>query len=145
MRRRTKVLLAVSLGLNMLVIGAVGGMIFHGGPRGSASGYKDAAYGPYTRALSHLDRRQIGQAMRDEIGGFRQNLSQIRAGFIAIKDALRADTYDRDLVHQLIKDQEAFGSKRHQVGQRLLLERLDAMSQAERHQFAERLGHERRR
>lgn len=144
MRRRTKVLLAVSLGLNMLVIGAVGGMVFHDGPdRGP--GDKDAAFGPYTRALSHQDRKVIGKALRNEIGSFRQNLPKIRAGFAALKEALSADVYDRDLVHQLVKEQEALGLRRHQVGQRLLLERLDAMSQQDRRKFAERLGHGTRR
>lgn len=144
MRRSLKILLAVSLGLNMLVIGSIGGMVFHdGSPRGPKS-YKDAAYGPYTRALSHQDRKAIGKALRSEIGDFRQDLPTIRAGFSALKDALSADVYDRDLVHRLIKDQEALGLKRYQVGQRLLLERLDHMSPQERRKFAERLGHKRR-
>lgn len=139
MRRRTKVLLAVSLGLNMLVIGAVGGMVFHDGPPRGPHGKNDAAYGPYTRALSHQDRKAIGKALRNEIGGFKENLPKIRAGFAALKEALNADVYDRDLVHKLVKEQEAIGRKRHQVGQRLLLEHLDAMTQEQRHEFAERL------
>lgn len=139
MRPRTKVLLAVSLGLNLLVVGAVGGMIFNGGPQRDPKGGKDAAYGPYTRALSHEDRKEIGQVMRDEIGGYKENLPKVRAGFAALKEALSAESYDRDLVHKLVKEQEQVGLKRHQVGQRLLLERLDAMTPEQRHEFAERL------
>ncbi|WP_456386875.1 periplasmic heavy metal sensor [Profundibacter sp.] len=140
MRRSLKILLAVSLGLNMLVIGAVGGMMYHGGPTGGAIGARAASFGPFTRALSHQDRRQIGQAMRDELGGFRENLPKVRAGFTALKEALSADVYDSVLVHRLVKQQQAAGLKRYQVGQRLLLERLDEMSQKERQTFAERLG-----
>lgn len=139
MRRRTKVLLAASLGLNLLVVGAVGGMVFNGGPKHGPKGGKDAAYGPYTRALSHDDRKAIGKALREEVGGFKENLPKIRASFAALKEALSADVYDRDLVHKLVKEQEAIGQKRHQVGQRLLLERLDAMTSEQRHEFAERL------
>ena len=86
MRRRTKVLLAVSLGLNMLVIGMAGGAFFHsGGP----SHVQGAAFGPYTRALSPQDRKVVGQALRADIGSYRQNLPKIRAAYAALKT--RAD------------------------------------------------------
>lgn len=141
MRRRTKILLATSLGLNMLVIGAAGGMFFHNdGP----DRIRDAAYGPYTRALSHDDRKAIGKALRGEAGGVRQNQPKIRASYEALKTALTADAYDSDLVHRLIIDQQAHGLKRYQIGQRLLLERLDAMSPQQRRNFADRLGRRRR-
>jgi len=141
MRRRTKILLGVSLGLNMLMIGAAGGMFFHNdGP----DHIRDAAYGPYTRALSHEDRKAIGVALRAEIGSFRQNLPKIRASYEALKTALTADVYDSELVHGLIIKQQALGMKRYKIGQRLLLERLDAMSPQDRRNFAEHLGLRRR-
>jgi len=140
MRRGIKILLAVSLGLNMLVIGAVGGMMYRGGPLAGPPGARDTAYGPYTRALSHEDRKAIGQSMRHELGDFRQNLPKVRASFAALRTALTAEVYDSDLVHRLVKEQQASGLHRQQAGQRLLLERLDAMSAKERRGFAERLG-----
>ena len=141
MRRRTKILLAASLGLNMLFIGAAGGMFFHNeGP----DRIRDAAYGPYTRALSHKDRKAIGVALRKEVGSLRENLPKIRASFAALKAALIAEDYDRELVHGLIIKQQAVGKERYEIGQRLLLERLDAMSPQERRKFANNLGHRRR-
>ncbi len=141
MRRRTKILLGVSLGLNMLVIGAAGGLLFHNdGP----DHFRDAAYGPYTRALSHNDRKVIGVALREEVGSFRQNLPKIRASYSELKSALTADVYDSELVHRLITEQQALGMKRYKIGQRLLLERLDAMSPQERQNFAKHLGRRRR-
>lgn len=141
MRRRTKILLGVSLGLNMLVVGAAGGMLFHNdGP----DRFRDAAYGPYTRALSHEDRKAIGVALRKEVGSFRQNQPKIRASYAALKTALTADVYDSELVHRLIIEQQALGMKRYKIGQRLLLARLDAMSQKDRRKFAEHLGLRRR-
>ncbi|PHQ98609.1 MAG: hypothetical protein COB39_08520 [Marinosulfonomonas sp.] len=140
MRRGMKILLAVSLGLNMLVIGAVGGMMYRGGPMAGPPGAHDTAYGPYTRALSHEDRKAIGQSMRRELGDFRQNRPKAQASFAALRTALTAEVYDSDLVHRLVKEQQASGMQRQQTGQRLLLERLDAMSAKERREFAERLG-----
>lgn len=144
MRRSIKILLAVSLALNMLVIGAIGGMVYHGGPVGIALSERAAAYGPYTRALSHKDRKMIGQAMRVELGDARRNISEIRGGFAVLKAALTADVYDADLVRQLLNDQQTAGLKRYRVGQRLLLERINEMSPQERQTFAERLGGRRR-
>lgn len=141
MRRRTKVLLAASLGVNMLFIGAAGGMLFH---NDRPDRIRDAAFGPYTRALSHEDRKAIGTALREEAGHPRQNLPKIKASFEALKTALTADVYDRELVHGLIIGQQEIGMNRYKVGQRLLLERLDAMSPQERRGFAEHLGPRRR-
>ncbi|MCF6317390.1 MAG: periplasmic heavy metal sensor [Marinosulfonomonas sp.] len=140
MGRGMKILLAVSLGLNMLVIGAVGGMMYRGGPMAGPPGARDTAYGPYTRALSHEDRKAIGQSMRHELGDFHQNLPKAQAAFAALRTALTAEVYDSDLVRRLVKEQQASGMQRQQIGQRLLLERLDAMSAKERREFAERLG-----
>ena len=137
MRRRTKVLLAASLGLNMLVIGAAGGMLFH---KEGPDHIRDTAYGPYARALSHDDRKIIGKALRAETGDFRQNRAKVRASYGALRQALTAEVYDRALVHELINQQQANGLKRYQVGQRLLLKRIDAMSPQERKDFAKRLG-----
>lgn len=139
MGRGMKILLAISLGLNMLVIGAVGGMMYRGGPMSGTPGVHNTAYGPYTRALSHKDRKAIGRAMRSELGGG-YNMPKVRASFAALRAALTAEVYDSDLVHRLVQEQQASGMHRQQVGQRLLLERLDAMSAKERRGFAERLG-----
>lgn len=141
MRRRTKILLAVSLGLNMLFVGAAGGVLFN---KDRHDRLKEAAFGPYTRALSHADRKAIGAALREEFGGFRQNLPQIKASYEALKVALSAEVYDRELVHRLVMEQQASGMKRYQFGQRLLLERLDVMSPEDRREFAKHLGHRRR-
>ncbi|WP_457648211.1 periplasmic heavy metal sensor [Profundibacter sp.] len=138
--RWVKVLLAVSLGLNMLVLGAVGARLYSN--RGDAlqpHNLRDASYGPYSRALSPQDRKAIGAALHREVGSLRENLPQIRETFQALILALQAEDYDRDAVHGLIAEQQAMGLKRQQVGQRLLLERLDSMTVEERRAFAKRL------
>ena len=116
------------------------GMMYRGGPLAGPPGAHDTAYGPYTRALSHEDRKAIGQSMRSELGGFRQNLPKAQAAFAALRPALTAEVYDSDLVHRLVMEQQASGLHRQQVGERVLRERLDAMRTKGRRGFAERLG-----
>lgn len=138
--RWVKVLLAVSLGLNMLVLGAIGARLYtHRGDALQPHNMREASYGPYSRALSPQDRKIIGEALRREVGSLRENLPQIRETFQALILALQAEDYDRDAVHGLIAEQQAMGLKRQQVGQRLLLERLDSMTVEERRAFAKRL------
>lgn len=138
--RWVKILLAVSLGLNMLVLGAVGSMIYtHRGDQGMGPNMQEMRYGPYTRALSQDDRKEIGAALRREVGSFRQSMPKARETFRALLTALRAEEYDREVVHKLIAEQQALGLKRQQIGQRLLLERLDTMTPDARRDFAKRL------
>ena len=138
--RWVKVLLAVSLGLNMLVLGAVGATVYnHRRDAQQPRDLREASYGPYSRALSPQDRKIIGEALRREAGSLRQNLPKIKETFQALILALQAEDYDRDAVHGLITEQQAMGLKRQQVGQRLLLERLDSMTVEERRAFAKRL------
>lgn len=137
--RWVKVLLVISLGLNMLVVGAIGGMMFSHKADGPPPSLRDITYGPYSRALSREDRRKIAAAMRRDAGSFQQNLPKIRETYRALLAALQADDYDKATVHKLIQAQQEMGLKRQKIGLRLLLERLDLMTAEERQQFAHRL------
>jgi len=138
--RWVKFVLVVSLGLNMLVVGAVGGMIYthqdDGNPRPNL---RDISYGPYARALSTEDRKAIGVALRREAGTIQQNRPKTEQMFNALFAALKADVYDRNAVHGLVQDQLDIALKRQQIGQRLLLERIDTMTPKERRKFAQRM------
>ena len=63
-----RVLLVVSLALNLLVIGAVAGVIIKGGPfkHGGPPHMAQGGVGPLTQALSKEDRRAIGREMRQK-------------------------------------------------------------------------------
>ena len=139
-RRWVKILLALSLGLNMLIIGAVGGMaISHWNGSMPQPNIRDMSYGLYTRALSPEDRKAIGQALRSEAGTIQENMPRIREQYRALLVALRADRYDKQRVHQLVMDQQKMMLGRQKAGQRLFLEHIDAMSPKARRDFAARL------
>lgn len=140
-RRWVKVLLALSLTLNMLVIGTIGGAAVSFKRGGGPHSFRDISYGPYSRALSHADRKEIGAALRREAGAFRGNMPKMRAAYQALLDVLQADEYDRSKVHELVRAQQEIGLKRQEIGLRLLLERLDSMTNQQRQKFAKRLKH----
>lgn len=70
-----RILLVVSLGLNLLIIGAIAGLIIKGGPlphAGPPSKIANETIGPFTRSLSPRDRISILREVRrqEEFEGF---------------------------------------------------------------------------
>jgi Spy/CpxP family protein refolding chaperone len=141
LRGWVKGVLFVSLALNLAVAGlAIGAVLRHGDMNNSPRARVDQIGGPYTAALSREDRRSIWRDMRAMQGEGRSSRGQIRAEFDAVVDALRADPYDPAQVRAIVERQFQAGIERQQLGQSLLLARIDTMTPAERLQFADRLA-----
>lgn len=143
--RWVRVLLFVSLALNLLILGAVAGAVMGqrpdraGGPP-SASLVRDLGLGPYMLALQSDDRKAIRSAAGGERG------TDLHAGRRAMRSAyeetivvLRAETLDSERLLVLIQQQAEAADVGRQLGQRLLVERISRMSLSERHKVAERL------
>jgi uncharacterized membrane protein len=136
-----KGLLFVSLALNVAVAGlAVGAMLRHGDMAEHRRGKAESFGGPYTSALSREDRRAIWREMRAMPGAGRPDRAVIQAEFDAVVAALRAEPYDAAQVRALVTRQFEAGMARQHMGQALLLERIEAMSAADRAAFADRLA-----
>lgn len=136
----TRVLLVASLALNLLVLGAVGGALWHGGPhhedRARRHGHTG---GPLTRALSDEDRHAILKQMRAARDQGTEGRANLDAAMKALVADLRAQPFDRDAAARHLAQQRAFFSDRIARGQNLLLDRLAEMTQAERAAYADRL------
>ena len=148
MRGWLKILLFASLALNLAVAGmAIGAFVRHGAPAGPHPVRVDQMGGPYTGALTREDRRAIWRELREMQGDSRVPRAQNRADFEAVVAALRQTPYDAALVREIVERQFHAGMERQQIGQSLLLKRIDEMSAAERAGFADRLAEalERRR
>lgn len=132
-----RIVLILSLGLNLAVVGAVGAMALrHGKPM------HDGGYGgPLTRALESEDRRAIGKSLRAR---FPRNdaakLQEQAAQEAALLAALRAVPFDPAPVARLMGERQQRVSERVELGQAMLLERLTAMSEARRAAYADRLA-----
>ena len=141
MRGWIKLVLFASLALNIAVAGlALGAVLRHGDMQDRPRARADQIGGPYTAALSREDRRAIWREMRAIQGEGRPGRAQIREEFSAVVDALRADPYDPAQLRDIVGRQFQAGIERQQLGQTLLLARIDTMSAAERAAFADRLS-----
>ena len=71
---------------------------------------------------------------------FREGREELRTrveGFLA---ALRAETFDRAEVERLLAEQRRAASRRQDLGEELLLDRLEAMTREERNDYADALA-----
>lgn len=140
MSRGLRVLLFASLALNLLVVGlAIGaGLAMRHAVLPGAPGF-DRPGGLLAAALSREDRRAIGRALFRTGALRRPGPDEIRAEYAPVIEALKAVPYDGAAVRAAIDHQLAAAGARAELGRDMLLERLSAMSDAERAAYAERL------
>ncbi|MBT8408817.1 MAG: periplasmic heavy metal sensor [Alphaproteobacteria bacterium] len=144
-----KMLLALSLGLNLLIVGIVLGALGRGGLDGRDGdrfqGARELGPLPFVAALEPRDRRALGRALRNQAEPLRQNREMLRARFDALLEALRAETFDRRAVAALIAEQRGLAVDRQEIGERILLDHLASISHGDRMQYADRLDNSLRR
>lgn len=144
-----RVTLVVSLALNLLVIGIVAGAVATRDGRNDGQrtlgAARDLGPVPFIVALEPEDRRGLARSLRGEASSLRQNREELRTRFEALLSALRADPFDAVAVAGLLGEQRAVGARRQEIGERLLLDHLAAMSLDERRAYADRLDKSLRR
>lgn len=134
-----RIALVTSVAVNLAIAGVVVGALLGGGRDGGAPRPSALGLGPFAEALSDEDRRAIMQDFRQEAGSFRENRAALRADFNRLLAALRADPYDPGTVRQIIDAQDRKLGERLDLGRRLLVDRLDAMTPEARAAYATRL------
>lgn len=133
-----RIALAVSVALNLLIVGVVAGaMLREGGPRGRMMGELD--FGPFAEALTGEDRAALRRAFVERAPDMRDMRRQMRADFQGLLAALRAEPFDAAALRAAMAGQAERMAERLQLGQELMVERLEAMSPEARAQFADRL------
>ena len=138
--RWVKITLVVSLALNLLVVGGVAGAALSGGKWRDHGQHRMAPVGgPLTRALTETDRRAIGQAMREARRGEPNHREIHRAAFNGLLDDLRAIPFERDAAEARLREIRTVVEGKLTLGQTLLLDRLEQMTDAERAAYADRL------
>lgn len=137
----TRILLVVSLGINLLIAGAVVGAYVTGGGerRAGNDGPRDNWAGPYGRALSKEDRAEMRKSFEGRRSWFRDTRRQMRGFGTEMAAAVRAEPFDPSVVKDILDRQRAVQSSVHGEGQALLIERLTDMSPDQRAAFAEKL------
>ncbi|MCA0920113.1 periplasmic heavy metal sensor [Pseudooceanicola nanhaiensis] len=141
MRPWLRVVLVVSLALNLAVVGIVAGTAFNHERRPPPRPPRlDQIAGPLTFALTEEDRKAIGKEIFAEYRKQgRPSREAIREEYQGVIDALRTTPFDPTAVEQSLERQRVVANERAELGHRLLVQHLSDLTEADRAAFADRL------
>ncbi|GGH55750.1 periplasmic heavy metal sensor [Frigidibacter albus] len=138
--RWMRIVLVLSLALNLAGVGMVAGAVLgHSKKPPRPPMVSDLGFGPYTDALSAEDRRALRSAFVERAPDFRDLRRVMRGDFDRLLAILRTEPYDAAAAAAVIAAQRDRARQGFELGQDLLVERLGAMTAAERAAFADRL------
>ncbi len=142
--RWMRLLLFVSLAINLLIVGVVAGAVWRGGPghsgtRGDVPSIYTMNYGPFGRALSPKDRRDLGRLVAERKPFLQENRRDIRTQYIALIEALRTEPFDPEIIDKILSEQRVSLLARQDVDKDVLLRRLAEMTVEERATYTKRL------
>ncbi|WP_422072573.1 periplasmic heavy metal sensor [Tranquillimonas rosea] len=148
MSRRARLLLAVSLAVNLLVLGIVAGSIVFDGPGRHGGrhhwGDMDPALRllgptPFVMALEKPQKEALAEAARGRRAAFEGNRALLGDRFEATLDLLRAERFDSSAFVDAIAAQgEVFRTQQRMTAE-LISDRVSAMSPEARRDYADRL------
>lgn len=138
--RGLRIALAVSVALNLGILGMMAGAWFnHVGPGGRSGDFRDLGFGPFTEALSHDDRAALRKAFIAKMPDMREARRAMRQTQQDLLAALRADPFDRARLETVLAIQSDRSASQLAMGQSLLKDLLVQMTPEARHSFADRL------
>ncbi len=140
-----KLLLFVSLAANLLIVGIIGGAFLSnrgndGPPDRIARQVQSLIGAPFFRALPDGDRRELVRALDPKRDRLKENREALRGRFEAFLGALRTEPFDAAMVKKLLEEQRLVAVRRQDIGEDLLIERLEAMTPGARAEYADRLA-----
>ncbi|MFN3662874.1 periplasmic heavy metal sensor [Yoonia sp.] len=135
-----RIVLVVSLALNLAVVGVIAGAVVSGRFGDGPPRRIDFGLGPVARALTSEERREIGRELRPQRGALGDH--DFRAQMAAMTAALRAEPYDGAMMQALMEDQAAHLAQMQASARRAVLDMIAAMTPERRRSFADQLEQE---
>lgn len=135
-RRVWRIVLVVSLGINLLVVGVVGGAVLraHGGWGGPKHGPHRGLI--YYQEMPHAARREIRETAR---AGFHNRTKHRDAQRSEVLSVLRADRFDRDALRSIMQA-DADAARNGQLAMvDIWIAHLETMSDDDRASYALRV------
>ncbi len=139
--RRLRWAMVVSLGINLLVLGAVAGAYLAGGaPAPRHMDMRGAGPASFMGALRAGDRRAIAEMMRDRGMAIKEDRRRAQADFDEMLRLLKAESFDAQAVEAIMTRQNEEARERRRLAQQAFLEHLTRLPAVERRAMAERLA-----
>jgi hypothetical protein len=134
--RGFKILLGVSLALNLAVVGVMVGAMLRKGPDGHQRGDRHVSFArPYIQALPREDRVAVFEATRSTRK--RTDRGVRLAHYQEMTDILRAENFDRAAIENVLTKQGAMTLNAQNAGQNQWLDLIEKMDAKERGSYAD--------
>lgn len=134
-----RVALALSVAVNLAVLGLVAGVMLRDGPGMRGAMVRDLGFGPYTEALLPEDRKALRRALFEKAPEILETRRMMHEDMQALLGLLRAEPFDGLAFRNRMETQHERMEHQLQLGQGLLQDFIAAMPAAERRAFADRL------
>lgn len=138
-----RILLFLSLAMNLAIVGLVAGVLVTGGPGKPPPRNPRDAVAPYTQALTREERREIGRQLFREMrkdGPRDEQRARARAEYHRALELLRAEPFEAEAFAALLTEQNARAAARQARGQEILVAYVAGMSPEARADFADRVA-----
>ncbi|HID67437.1 MAG TPA: periplasmic heavy metal sensor [Roseibacterium sp.] len=140
--RGTKIALAISLALNLAIVGLVAGAVLGRGGSGGHGGspaLRSLGLGPFVMALSHGDRTELRDRIAGRSAPLREERRAIGRSLRVVQEALLADPFDRATAEAAFESSRGRVLSLQEAGHTALLDQIETMTMAERVELAEQL------
>lgn len=131
--------LAVSVAINLAVIGLGIGVAVTGGPEGHGGMVRDLGFGTFDEALRPEDRAALRAGLQAHAGDFRATRQQMQTDMATIIAALRATPFDPNALTKAMVAQGDHLTARLSLGRDLMADFMVALPAQDRLDFADRL------
>lgn len=136
-RRVWRIVLVMSLAVNLLMVGLIGGAFLRSG--GSPPGAFDVRLGAFAAALSPKDRREIGDQLRRGDGKLGQSRADRRKAFEDLILVLESQPFDPEALLRIFQSQQERQFELQGKALAAFVVRVSEMTLEERTAFAGRL------
>ena len=143
--RWLRIVLVVSLGVNLAVAGLAIGSAYKWRTDGGPPRSVDLTPGPLSRALTPEDRRAVIEEMRARGEGQRPGFREIRGRSEDLLILLRADDFDAGAFAETLDGIRDMALSFQEDGQAAIIARISEMSPEDRRALADRLEEQSRR
>lgn len=140
-RKGVRILLFVSLALNLVIIGVVGGAIlnFSRGEDHPRMVSRELGLGPYLMALEPDQRKMLDEAAYSQKQQLRDGRVKWRKSYQETLSAIRAEPFDPERLRAAMAEQAELATRSREVGLDIMVRQIEMMPAAERAAFADRL------
>lgn len=137
--RGMRIALVLSLALNLLLVGIIGGAALRYLRYGPPVPVADVGLGPFTGALAPEDRKALRDSFLRQTPGLRDSRREARDDLQRMIGLLRTDPWDPAAALSIMSRRTDRTVERIALGQSLFLERLGSMTADQRRALADRI------